>query len=79
MEPTPTLVDKIVGLLAKTIVSLWIGGFVLLLANSFVFDQHKLYLVALGAIRSGFLLALIVLLTIIGSVVAKKVRGRSSG
>lgn len=74
MESSPTTLDKVVGVLARVIVSLWVGGFVLLLANSFVFDQHRLYLVALGAIRSGFLLALVVLVAILGSVIARRLR-----
>lgn len=74
MEPSPSRLDAIVGILAKAVAALWVGGVVLLLANSFIFDQNRLYLIALGAIRSGFLVALIILITIIGSVIAKRVR-----
>lgn len=74
MDGTPTRLDQLVGVLAKAVVGLWVGGFALLLVNSFVIEKHKLYLIALGAIRSGFLLALIILVAILGSVIARKVR-----
>lgn len=72
-----TRLEKIVGLLARAVAALWVGGVVLLVVNSFTFEKHKLYLVAVGAIRSGFLVAVVILVTVIGSVAAKRFRKKS--
>jgi hypothetical protein len=73
--PEPTRLERVVGVLAKVTIALWAGGFVVLLVNSLLIHQHDLYLVALGAIRSGFVVALVIVLSIIGSVILRKIRG----
>lgn len=76
MDPAPTRLDQVVGLLAKAVAALWVGGFGLLAVNAFVLDERSLYLIAVGAIRSGFVVALIILITILGTLAVRRIRAR---
>lgn len=76
-EAAPTRLERVVGVLARAVISLWVGGFATLVANTFTLDNDTIYVWGVGALRAGLAVALVIVVAVIGSVIAKKVRGNA--
>jgi hypothetical protein len=74
----PTRLERVVDVLAKLTGVLWVLGVVLLIVNSAAVHQHTLYVVALDAIRTGFILAFVIVVSVLGSVAIRRARAKKS-
>jgi hypothetical protein len=75
--PPPTRLEKVVDVLAKLTGALWLVGFVLLLVNSTLLHKHDLYVTALVLIRAGFGVALIIVVSVLGTQAVRKARAKA--
>lgn len=74
----PTRLERLVDVLAKGVIGLWVGGLALVLVNSFALHQHWLSIVGVAALQTGLLFVFIIVASVMSSGARRKNR-RSKG
>lgn len=77
-QPTapPTRLEKVVDVLAKLVIALWAGGFVVLVANELAIDADTASVIGVRMLLAGMVVAIVTVVAILGTHLVTRLRSR---